>query len=52
MNLTANQTKTWIDKGNEFYNRPMKLWLEKNDIGMYSIHNDGKLLLLNDSLEP
>ena len=22
-------SKIWIDKGNEFYNRPMKSWLEK-----------------------
>ena len=27
--------KIWVDKGSEFYNRSMKLWLEKNDIEMY-----------------
>ena len=27
--------KIWVDKGREFYNRSMKLWLEKNDIEMY-----------------
>ena len=32
----------WIDKGSEFYNRSMKSWLEKNDIEMYSTHNEGK----------
>ena len=32
----------WIDKGSEFYNRLMKSWLEKNDIEMYSTHNEGK----------
>ena len=32
----------WVDKGSKFYNRSMKLWLEKNDIEMYSIHNEGK----------
>ena len=33
--------KIWIDKGSQFYNRPMKSWLE-NDIEMYSAHNKGK----------
>ena len=32
----------WVDKGSEFYNRSMKSWLEKNDIEMYSTHNEGK----------
>ena len=31
-----------IHKGSEFYNRSMKLWLEKNDIETYSTHNEGK----------
>ena len=34
--------KIWVDKGSEFYNRSMKSWLEKNDIKMYSTHNEGK----------
>ena len=34
--------KIWVDKGNEFYNRTMKSWLEKNDIEIYSTHNEGK----------
>ena len=34
--------KIWVDKGSEFYNRLMKSWLEKNDIEMYSTHNEGK----------
>ena len=34
--------KIWVDKGGEFYNRLMKSWLEKNDIEMYSAHNEGK----------
>ena len=34
--------KIWVDKGSEFYNRSMKSWLEKNDIQMYSPHNEGK----------
>ena len=34
--------KIWVDKGSEFYNRSMKSWLEKNDIEIYSTHNEGK----------
>ena len=34
--------KIWIDKGSEFHNRSMKSWLEKNDIEMYSSHNEAK----------
>ena len=34
--------KVWVDKGSEFYNRSMKSSLEKNDIEMYSTHNEGK----------
>ena len=34
--------KIWVDKGSEFYNRSVKSWLEKNDIEMYSTHNEGK----------
>ena len=34
--------KIWTDKDSEFYNRSMKSWLEKNDIEMYSTHNEGK----------
>ena len=34
--------KIWLDKSGEFYNRSMKSWLEKNNIEMYSTHNEGK----------
>ena len=34
--------KIWVDKGSEFYNSSMKSWLEKDDIEMYSTHNEGK----------
>ena len=34
--------KICVDKGSKFYNRSMKLWLEKNDIEMHSTHNEGK----------
>ena len=42
MNQTTN--KIWVDKRSEFYNRPMKSWLERNDIGMYSTHNKEKYI--------
>ena len=34
--------KICVDKGSKFYNRSMKTWLEKNEIEMYSTHNEGK----------
>ena len=34
--------KKWVDKGSKFYNRSMKSWLEKNDMEMYSTHNEEK----------
>ena len=34
--------KIWVDERGEFYNRSIKSWLEKNDIEMYSTHNEGK----------
>ena len=37
--------KIWVDKGSEFYNRSIKSWLEKNDIEMYSTHNEGKSVI-------
>ena len=43
--------KKWDDKGSTFCNSSMKSWLAKNDIEMYSAHNEGKLLLLKDLLE-
>ena len=42
---------TWVDEGNEFYNRSMESWMQDNDIEMYSTHNEGNLLLLKDLLE-
>ena len=47
----CNLNKIWIDKGSEFHSRSMKSWLEKDDIEMYSMYNEGKLLL-KDLLEP
>ena len=34
--------KVWLHKGNEFYNRSVKSWLQNNNIKMYSTHNEGK----------
>ena len=34
--------KIWVDKGSEFYNRSMNSRLGKNDIEMYSTHNERK----------
>ena len=42
--------KIWVDKGSEFYNRSMESWLEKNDIEMYSTHNEGKSAVAERSI--
>ena len=42
MHSKRKPNKISVDKGSEFYYRTMKLWLEKNDIEMYSTHNEGK----------
>ena len=34
--------KIWVDKGKELYNKSMRSWLEKNNIDIYSTHNEGK----------
>ena len=34
--------KIWVDKGNGFYNRSLKSWLEDNGMEIHSIHNEGK----------
>ena len=35
-------SKILVEKGIKFYNRSMKSWLEKIDIGMYSTYNEPK----------
>ena len=35
-------SKIWVDKSTEFYNKPMKSWLEKNAIERYSTPNERK----------
>ena len=36
--------KIWVDKDSEFYHRSIKSW-QKNDIKMYSTHNEGKIVV-------
>ena len=38
----ANQSKVWVDKDIEFYNRSMKSWLKMIDIEMYKTRNEGR----------
>ena len=45
LHLKRQPNKIWVDKGSEFSKRLMKSWLEKNDIEMYSIHNEGKSVI-------
>ena len=35
-------SKIWVVKDSEFYNGSMKSWLEKNDMQMNSMDNEGK----------
>ena len=37
--------KIWVDKRSEFYNSSFKKCLKDNNIKMYSIHNEGKLVV-------
>ena len=37
--------KIWVDKGSEFYNNSFKIWLQDNDIEMYSRHYEGKSVI-------
>ena len=39
--------KFWVDQGREFYNKLIQEWLDKNDILVYSTHNEGKSVLLD-----
>ena len=42
--------KIWVDKGSEFYNNSFKKWLKDIDIEMYSIHNEGKSVITEKSI--
>ena len=45
-NLKCKPNKIFVDKGSEFYNNSFKKWLKDNDIEMYSIHNEGKSVVV------
>ena len=45
-NSRRKPNKIWVDKGSEFYGRSMKSRLEKYNIEMYSIHNEGKFVVV------
>ena len=38
--LFKKSNRIWINKGTEFHNRSMKVWL-KNDLEMHSTQNEG-----------
>ena len=44
--------KICLDKGSEFYNRSLESWLEKNDIEIYSMHNEGKSVVAERFIRP
>ena len=41
-----------MDKGSQFYNRPMKSWLQDNDIEMYSTYNVKKSVIAGRFIRP
>ena len=41
-----------MDKGSEFQNRSMKLWLQDNNTEMYSTYNGGESVVAERSIEP
>ena len=45
-NSNRKPNKIWVDKGSEFYNNSFKKWLKDSDIEMYSIHNEGKSVVV------
>ena len=42
--------KIWVNKASKFYYRSMKSWLEKNNIEMYSTHNEEKSVIAERSI--
>ena len=41
-----------MDKGSQFYNRPIKSWLQDNDIEIFSTHNEEKFVILGRFIRP
>ena len=50
-NSGCKPNRIWENESSEFYNRSMKLWLEKNGTEIYSTCNKRKLLSLKDLLK-
>ena len=44
-NSKSKPNRIWVDEGSEFYDNSFKKWLNDNDIGMYSTHNEGKFVV-------
>ena len=42
--------KIGVDKGSESYSRSTKSWIEKNDIEIFSKHNEGKSVFAERSI--
>ena len=42
----CKQNKIWLDHNSSFFNRSIKLRLVKNNIKMYSTHNEGKSFVI------
>ena len=40
--FNRKQSKIWVDKGSEFYNKSMKSWLKDYDTEMHSTQNEEK----------
>ena len=40
--LKRKPNKIWVDKGSEFYNRPMKSFLQNNFMEMHSTYKERK----------
>ena len=50
--IRCKPNKNWIDKGSEYYNRSVKSWLQDNEVEVYSTHNKGKFVVVEDLLKP
>ena len=46
LNESRKPNKISVDKFSKFYNRSMKSWSGKNDIEMYSTHNEGNSVIV------
>ena len=44
--MDRKPNKIWVDRGSEFYNTSFKEWLKDNNFEMYSIHNEGKSIVV------